>query len=131
MFMSFCTPFHGSESGFLKTGMRVAVPFGKRKIYTALVLSIHQNAPEAYEAKEIHQILDEQPIVNEFQITLWQWMANYYMCTLGDILRAALPSAFLLESETNIILNKDEEVDDFKLKDDEFLIYDHCRQHWL
>ena len=113
-----------AESGFLKTGMRVAVPFGKRKIYTALVLSIHQNAPEAYEAKEIHQILDEQPIVNEFQITLWQWMANYYMCTLGDILRAALPSAFLLESETNIILNKDEEVDDLKLKDDEFLIYE-------
>jgi len=113
-----------AESGFLKTGMRVAVPFGKRKIYTALVLSIHQNAPEAYEAKEIHQILDEQPIVNEFQITLWQWMANYYMCTLGDILRAALPSAFLLESETNIILNKDEEIDDLQLKDDEFLVYE-------
>jgi primosomal protein N' (replication factor Y) len=47
-----------AESKFLKIGMRVAVPFGKSKIYTALVLNIHQNAPEAYEAKEIHQILD-------------------------------------------------------------------------
>ena len=113
-----------AEVGFLKKGMRVAVPFGKRKIYTALVLDIHQNAPKAYEAKEIHQILDEQPIVNEFQMKLWQWMSSYYMCTLGDILRAALPSAFLLESETNIVLNKNEKINDFELKDDEFLVYE-------
>tara|TARA_R110002073_G_scaffold63391_1_gene158721 strand:- start:7449 stop:9914 length:2466 start_codon:yes stop_codon:yes gene_type:complete len=113
-----------AEAGFLKKGMRVAVPFGKRKIYTALVLDIHQKAPEAYEAKEIHQILDEHPIVNEFQMKLWQWMSNYYMCTLGDILRAALPSAFLLESETNIVLNKNEEINDLELKDDEFLVYE-------
>jgi len=113
-----------AESEFLKIGMRVAVPFGKSKIYTALVLNIHQNAPEAYEAKEIHQILDEQPIVNEFQMKLWQWMSNYYMCTLGDILRAALPSAFLLESETNIVLNKDEKINDLDLKDDEFLVFE-------
>ena len=113
-----------AEAGFLKKGMRVAVPFGKRKIYTALVLDIHQNAPKAYEAKEIHQILDEQPIVNEFQMKLWQWMSSYYMCTLGDILRAALPSAFLLESETNIVLNKNEKINDFELKDDEFLVYE-------
>lgn len=113
-----------AESEFLKIGMRVAVPFGKSKIYTALVLNIHQNAPEAYEAKEIHQILDQKPIVNEFQMKLWQWMSNYYMCTLGDILRAALPSAFLLESETNIVLNKDEEINDSDLKDDEFLVFE-------
>lgn len=113
-----------AESEFLKIGMRVAVPFGKRKIYTALVLNRHQNAPEAYEAKEIYQILDETPVVNEFQMKLWQWMSNYYMCTLGDILRAALPSAFLLESETSIILNKDETVNDLELKDDEFLVYE-------
>lgn len=113
-----------AEANFLKAGMRVAVPFGKRKIYTALVLNIHQNAPTAYEAKEIHQILDEQPIVNEFQLRLWQWMSSYYMCTLGDILRAALPSAFLLESETNVVLNKEENINDLELKDDEFLIYE-------
>jgi len=83
-----------AESGFLKRGMRVAVPFGKSKIYTALVHDIHQNAPEVYQAKSIHQILDEIPIVTDQQIKLWHWIAKYYMCTLGDVLRAALPSAF-------------------------------------
>tara|TARA_R110002073_G_scaffold14417_6_gene58971 strand:+ start:300 stop:542 length:243 start_codon:yes stop_codon:yes gene_type:complete len=54
-----------SESEFLKAGMRVAVPFGKSKIYTGIVLNIHSDAPIAYEAKEIQQILDETPIVNK------------------------------------------------------------------
>ena len=112
------------EAKFLKRGMRVAVPFGKRKVYTALVVAIHQNAPEAYEAKEIHQILDEQPVVTETQLELWQWISGYYMCTLGDVLRAALPSAFLLESETLISLDKEVVINDSELKDDEFLIYE-------
>jgi len=113
-----------AESGFLKRGMRVAVPFGKRKIYTALVYNIHQNAPEIYQAKSIHQILDEIPIVTDQQIKLWHWIAKYYMCTLGDVLRAALPSAFLLESETIVSLNNDTLIDDSKLKDDAFLVYE-------
>ena len=53
-----------AEYLFLKKGMRVAVPFGKNKIYTALVVASHNNPPTLYEAKEIHQILDEKPIVN-------------------------------------------------------------------
>ena len=85
--------------------MRVAVSFGKSKIYTALVYNIHQTPPELYEPKDIHQILDEKPIVNEVQLRLWEWIANYYMCSLGDVFRAALPSAFLLESETVIFKN--------------------------
>ncbi len=113
-----------AESGFLKKGMRVAVPFGKSKIYTALVYNIHQNAPEVYEAKSIHQILDESPLVTEQQIKLWHWIAKYYMCTLGDVLRAAIPSAFLLESETVVSLNNDTKVDDAQLKDDAFLVYE-------
>ena len=112
-----------AEASFLKKGMRVAVPFGKSKVYTALVLYIHQNAPEAYEAKEIHQILDEQPLVNDKQLLHWQWLSKYYMCSLGDIYRAALPSAFLLESETVIYKNEtftEEEL----LNDQEFLIFE-------
>ncbi len=77
------------------------------KIYTALVIDIHQNKPTLYEAKEIHQILDEKPIVNEIQIAHWQWIASYYMCAIGDVYRCALPSALLLESET-IISQKQE-----------------------
>ena len=82
-----------AEAEFLQEGMRVAVPFGKSKIYTALVYRIHQSAPEVYEAKDIHQILDEHPIITETQLTLWEWIAQYYMCTLGEVLRASLPSA--------------------------------------
>lgn len=112
-----------AESNFLKPGIRVAVPFGKSKIYTALVYEIHQTAPIGYEAKDIYQILDETPIVNEKQLKHWTWLADYYLCSLGDVLRAGLPSIFLLESETLIIRNELFE-DESILNDDEFLIYE-------
>ncbi len=116
-----------AEADFLKKGMRVAVPFGKKKIYTALVYEIHQQAPEAYEAKPIHQILDDFPIVNEKQLDHWQWMSEYYMCSLGEVYRAALPSAFLLESET-IVLQQPAFEDDSVLTDEEFIIYEALQQ---
>jgi primosomal protein N' (replication factor Y) len=103
--------------------MRVTVEFGKSKIYTALVYEIHSEAPKAYEAKQISQILDESPIVNELQLKHWKWISDYYMCTLGDVFRAALPSAFLLESETTILLNTDFK-DAHELSNDEFLIFE-------
>ena len=112
-----------AEANFLKPGMRIAVEFGKSKIFTALVYSIHKTAPIAYEAKEIYQILDEVPIVNEIQLKHWEWIANYYMCALGEVFRAALPSAFLLESETEIQLVtgfSNEEL----LSNEEFLIFE-------
>ncbi len=112
------------EAEFIQKGMRVAVPFGKSKIYTALAYGVHQNAPEAYEAKEIYQILDETPLVNQFQFQHWEWIAQYYMCTLGEVVRSALPSSFLLESETLILPNKETEINDLELKDDEFLVYE-------
>ena len=66
-----------SEFNFIKKGMRIAVPFGKSKIYTALVIDLHQTPPTLYEAKEIHQLLDEKPSVNEHQINHWFWIASY------------------------------------------------------
>ncbi|TBX66620.1 primosomal protein N' [Flavobacterium silvisoli] len=113
-----------TEYAFIKKGMRIAVPFGKNKIYTALVIDLHQTAPTLYEAKEIHQILDEQPIVNEFQINHWFWIASYYMCNIGDVYRGALPSALLLESETILSQRQDTSVNQADLSDDEFLIYE-------
>ncbi|MCF7567826.1 primosomal protein N' [Sabulilitoribacter arenilitoris] len=112
-----------SEANFLSVGMRVSVPFGKSKIYTGIVSKIHNQEPTIYEAKEIHQILDDTPIVNQKQLQLWQWIANYYMCTLGDVMRAALPSAFILESET-VITKQKKQIDESVLKDDEFLVYE-------
>ncbi|MDI1317953.1 primosomal protein N' [Flavobacterium sp.] len=116
------------EFNFIKKGMRIAVPFGRSKIYTALAVDLHQIAPALYEAKEIHQILDEQPIVNEFQINHWFWIASYYMCNIGDVYRGALPSALLLESETIISQNKETFIDKTELTDDEFLIFEALQQ---
>jgi primosomal protein N' (replication factor Y) len=112
-----------AETEFLKQGMRVAVPFGKKKIYTALVYEIHEKAPTAYEAKPIHQILDDVPVVNELQLKHWEWISEYYMCFMGDVYRAALPSAFLLESET-IVLKNFSFTDESVLTDSEYLVFD-------
>ncbi|MFC7356912.1 primosomal protein N' [Jejudonia soesokkakensis] len=112
------------EAGFLRQGMRVAVPFGKSKIYTGIIYSIYNNNPPAYETKSIDQILDETPVITEIQIKHWEWLANYYMCTLGEIIRAALPSAFLLESETIISLASESEVDETNFTDEEFLVFE-------
>jgi primosomal protein N' (replication factor Y) (superfamily II helicase) len=112
-----------AEYEFVRKGMRVIVPFGKSKMYTALVVDLHQNAPTLYEAKEIHQILDEQPVVTELQIQHWNWIASYYMCTIGDVYRGAMPSGLILESET-IITKRNDADDETQLTDDEFLIYE-------
>ena len=112
-----------TEYHYIKKGMRVAVPFGKSKIYTALVIELHQNAPTLYDAKEIHQILDEKPLVTPTQIEHWQWIASYYMCAIGDVFRGAIPSALLLESETVISQKQNIHVDESQLSDDEYLIY--------
>ena len=105
----------------ISVGMRVTVPFGKTKIQTGIVLGIHEEEP-AYETKEIDQILDEIPVVNKQQLQHWFWLADYYMCSIGEVVRAGLPSAFLLESETLISLQKQEEGKKVDLTDDEYLI---------
>ena len=110
------------EAHFLQMGMRVAVSFGKSKVYTALVHKVHTNEP-TYETKDIEYILDETPIVTPEQITHWQWIADYYMCTLGEVIKSALPSAFLLESET-IIEIAEKDLNSNLFSDDEFLVYE-------
>ncbi|RTY86306.1 primosomal protein N' [Flavobacterium sp. GT3R68] len=117
-----------AEYQYIKKGMRLAVPFGKSKIYTALVIETHQNQPTLYDAKEIHQILDEKPIVTEIQIAHWQWLASYYMCAIGDVYRGAMPSALLLESETVISPKPDVTVDETQLSDDEYLIFEALKR---
>ncbi|OYU81920.1 MAG: primosomal protein N' [Flavobacterium sp. BFFFF1] len=111
------------EWDFLQKGMRVAVSFGRNKIYTGLVIDLHENAPNLYEAKPIAHILDEKPIVTEIQIAHWFWIASYYMCAIGDVYRGAMPSAFLLESETLISLKQETYFEKESLSDNEFLIY--------
>ena len=111
-----------AEADFLQQGMRVAVPFGKSKIYTGIVSAIHKEDPQIYEPKPIEQILDKTPVVTPKQLKFWQWIASYYMCAEGEVLRAAVPSAFLLESETIVQLLKNAAVEEESLSDDEFLL---------
>jgi len=107
-------------------GQRVVVQFGQKKLYTALVRNVHSNKPE-YKTKQIESILDAEPIVNEKQFQLWKWISDYYMCTIGEVMNAALPSGLKLASETKMILNpsvNDENVSNFNLSHDEHLVYD-------
>ncbi|MES2286655.1 MAG: primosomal protein N' [Bacteroidota bacterium] len=89
----------------IEVGQRVVVQFGRGKLYSALVRNIHETPPKLYEAKYIDSILDEHPIVNLKQFALWDWMSQYYMCHIGDVMVAALPGGLRLASETKIVLN--------------------------
>ena len=111
------------EAKIIQPGLRVVVPFGKSKLFTAIVANINKEAPKAYQAKPIYQILDKNPIITFKQLQHWQWIASYYCCTLGEVLRAAIPSALLLESETLIIKNPLFR-DDSLLNDNEFLVFE-------
>lgn len=121
---SFTYQINKEEAVFLQPGMRVAVQFGKTKVYAALVERVHREAPVVYEAKDIEHILDEEPIVTTEQLALWDWIAAYYMCAKGEVMRAALPSAFLLESETIVHKKENSEIIETTLKDDEFLVFE-------
>lgn len=94
----------------VKVGSRVLVQFGKKRIITGIVKDLHQNKPEHYEAKEILELLDDEPIVNTHQLKLIEWISSYYMCTPGEVLNAALPSGIKLSSESKIQLNPDKDL---------------------
>lgn len=111
-----------AEAEFIQSGMRIAVQFGKNRIYTGIVAEIHQNPPEVYEAKPIHQILDESPLLSRQQLKFWNWLASYYLCTEGEVMRAALPGAFLLESESIVKLAGEVNLQSEALNDDEYLV---------
>jgi len=103
-------------------GMRVIVQFGRNKIYSAIVKDVTDQAPDRYEAKYVLDILDESPIVDQAQLKLWEWMSEYYMCTLGEVMQAALPAALKLASETKIVAANPGEVDKSELSDKEYMI---------
>ncbi|MDR1155134.1 MAG: primosomal protein N' [Bacteroidales bacterium] len=90
----------------VQKGVRVIVPFGARKFYSAIVREIHSRNTAPYTVKEIVSVLDECPVVNDLQIRLWHWIADYYMCTVGEVMKAAIPSGLKLESETRVFYNE-------------------------
>ena len=88
------------QEGNCEKGKRVVVQFGKTKLYTGVIYSVHEIPPREYEAKYIEYVLDESPIITDLQFKLWEWMAEYYMCYPGEIFNVALPGNLKLNSET-------------------------------
>lgn len=93
----------------VKPGYRVIVPFGRKKFYTGIVVALTPIEPKGYMVKPISFVLDNSPIVRHPQLKLWEWIADYYLCNLGDVYKAAVPAGLKVESETWIEINPDYE----------------------
>lgn len=107
---------------YVLPGVRAIVPFGRSKLITGIITKVHEVIPNGYQAKYIEHVLDETPIITKNQFLLWQWISNYYMSPLGDVMNAALPSNFKLASETKIVLHPDFDKDHNKLEDKHYQI---------
>ena len=103
-------------------GMRVEVMLGATKRYAGIVKKIIHEKPAAFNPKPILSILDEAPIVYANQLALWEWMAQYYMCTEGEVMQAAVPSHLKITSESVFIYNEVDEIDNQQLSDAEYII---------
>ncbi|MCU0387568.1 MAG: primosomal protein N' [Chitinophagaceae bacterium] len=106
----------------VKTGCRVEVQVGKQKRYAGIVIRLHQTAPVGFSPKPIIQVLDEHPIVTEEQLKLWTWIAQYYMCSEGEVMLAALPTHLKLSSETILQFNEGHGIDPSELSDREYVV---------
>ena len=112
-------PFQENE---VTVGKRVVVQFGKSKLYTGLVRRIKTEEEKVYgQLKEVLEVLDDSPIVSENQLSFWEWIADYYMCTIGEVMIAALPAGLKLQSESNLVLTETD-FNALQLTDREFLI---------
>lgn len=115
---------------YMQVGVRVIVPLGKTKRYSAIVQKVHDSPPTAYTAKYIETVLDESPILTSKQLKFWKWMSEYYCCTLGEVMGAAMPSSLKLASETKVVLR--EEMEDLamdNLSDKEIRILNALELH--
>lgn len=106
----------------VQPGVRVEVPLGQHRLYAGIVKSLSQTEPENHRPKPIISVLDPAPIVTPQQLELWTWMAEYYCCSEGELMNAALPSALKLGSETKVVLHPDFDGDTSDLNDKEYLI---------
>lgn len=123
LFGTFTYSIPTTLEGKAAVGHRVIVPFGRKKYYTGIIESITPVAPEGFEVKDISSVLDPWPVVKHPQLKLWEWIAEYYLCTAGDVYKAAVPAGLKVESETFIELNPDyEEMPDARMTDREAII---------
>ncbi len=102
----------------IKVGCRAEVVFGKNKKYAGIIKSIFKIKPP-YETKEIINVIDEDPVIYPQQLQLWNWMSEYYMCSEGEVMNAALPTHLKLSSEAILFFNEEYGEDFSALNDDE------------
>ncbi len=112
----------------LEIGKRTIVEFGRKKLYTAIIYKIHEKKPKDYETKNIISIIDDFPSISILQIKFWEWIANYYFSSIGEVYKAAVPSALKIESETKIFL-RDEIIDFENLNINEKIIIENLKKH--
>ena len=105
----------------VRVGQRAVVQFGKTKVMSGLIVSLTEEVPSV-EVKFLTDLIDDQPLVNDRQLAFWGWVSAYYMCYLGEVMQAALPSALKLSSETTVTLSPDFVLDSMALNDFEYLI---------
>ena len=119
-YFTYRVPFKFNDE--VAIGKRVVVQFGSKKLYSAIIVNIHQRIPNQASVKYILNILDSEPIVTALQLKYWKWLAEYYMAYEGEIMNAALPTALKLASESKLLLNPECELSQDALSDKEFLI---------
>ncbi|MGN6295951.1 MAG: replication restart helicase PriA, partial [Ginsengibacter sp.] len=105
----------------IKIGCRVEVIFGKNKKYSGIIKSVSDNAPP-FETKDILNVIDDEPVIYPQQLQLWKWLSDYYMCSEGEVMAAALPAHLKLSSETILVFNEEFGEDFSNLDDEEYLV---------
>ena len=120
MVFTYRVPFALNDEA--EIGTRVVVQFGKSKIMSGLIIGLGETPPKVDDIKYILDILDSNPVVNPTQLKFWRWIAEYYMCCLGEVMQAAMPSAMKLSSESTISLSPEYVLDSKALNDYEYLV---------
>src|SRR5215218_157656 len=106
----------------IQVGCRVEVNLGKNKKYAGVVKRIHSERPQGFDTKEIINVLDPEPVIQRYQLQFWEWLAEYYMCTEGEVMAAALPAHFKLSSETILVFNEQYGDEFSNLDNEEYLV---------
>ncbi|XWW48132.1 primosomal protein N' [Fibrella sp. USSR17] len=109
-------------ASLIKIGARVIVPFGKSRVITAVVASLHNHPPQNYQARYVLELLDEYPLVTGYQLQLFAWMAEYYMCCIGEVMNVALPSGLKITSQSKVQYNPDFDHPDLLTEQEEVLL---------
>ena len=113
--------FTYSFNNFINIGQRVVVQFGHRKLYSGIVCNIHSKPPD-YDVRDVLLVIDEDPLVSQKDLNFWKWIANYYMCNIGDVMNAAIPSSYKLSSESKIVFHPRFDGDISCLEDNEKIL---------